>query len=260
WPFGEEMTSPASQERMRFAGHERDASTGYDYMHARYYASVAGRFLSVDPGRDYDPKNPQSFNLYAYVRNNPVSAVDPDGRAINPVLLGAASGFVASLVGETYARVVFDKKPLRQALREGFKESWRGAATGASAGLHPLAGLAVAAGLEYFIPTDPRASSKEKADKAGEAAVGAGLGWASGGILEAKALLQGSQGRFTAVGVAVGSELFPLAMDIGVRLFGEAKAPKASDEQLKDKREQQRQLEEEQKHLVMTYPENSEGK
>ncbi|MGC8917367.1 MAG: RHS repeat-associated core domain-containing protein, partial [Thermoanaerobaculum sp.] len=98
WPFGEEMTSPASQERMRFAGHERDASTGYDYMHARYYASVAGRFLSVDPGRDYDPKSPQSFNLYAYVRNNPVSATDPDGRVVFAAVpawyLGA--GFVAA--------------------------------------------------------------------------------------------------------------------------------------------------------------------
>ncbi|MGC8817599.1 MAG: RHS repeat domain-containing protein [Candidatus Hadarchaeum sp.] len=80
WPFGEEMTLPASQERMRFAGHERDASTGYDYMHARYYASVAGRFLSVDPGRDYDPKSPQSFNLFAYAANNPLTFADSDGR------------------------------------------------------------------------------------------------------------------------------------------------------------------------------------
>ncbi|WP_347243005.1 RHS repeat-associated core domain-containing protein, partial [Thermogutta sp.] len=60
--------------------------------------SVAGRFLSVDPGRDYDPKNPQSFNLYAYVRNNPVSATDPDGRVVFAAVpawyLGA--GFVAA--------------------------------------------------------------------------------------------------------------------------------------------------------------------
>gem|GEM_PF-6411028 len=80
WPFGEEMTVTSSSERYRFAGHERDQRTGYDYMHARYYAPMAGRFFSVDPGRDYDFSHPQSFNLYAYVRNNPVTAVDRNGK------------------------------------------------------------------------------------------------------------------------------------------------------------------------------------
>ncbi|MGC8817601.1 MAG: RHS repeat-associated core domain-containing protein, partial [Candidatus Hadarchaeum sp.] len=67
----------------------------YDYMHARYYASVAGRFLSVDPGRDCDPKSPQSFNLYAYVRNNPVSATDPDGRLIG--VAGVNQAYVSEM-------------------------------------------------------------------------------------------------------------------------------------------------------------------
>ena len=80
WPFGEEMTGTSSTERYRFAGHERDLGSGYDSMHARSYASVSGRFFSVDPARDYDFSRPQSFNLYAYVRNNPVSAVDPTGK------------------------------------------------------------------------------------------------------------------------------------------------------------------------------------
>jgi hypothetical protein len=39
-----------------------------------------GRFLSADPVRG-DPAQPQSLNLYAYVRGNPLNAVDPDGRA-----------------------------------------------------------------------------------------------------------------------------------------------------------------------------------
>jgi RHS repeat-associated protein len=80
WPFGEEMTGTSSSERYRFAGHERDLGSGYDSMHARSYASVSGRFFSVDPARDYDFSRPQSFNVYAYVRNNPVSAVDPTGK------------------------------------------------------------------------------------------------------------------------------------------------------------------------------------
>jgi len=39
-----------------------------------------GRFLSVDPGKDWDPKKPQSWNMYAYVRSNPINSTDPSGR------------------------------------------------------------------------------------------------------------------------------------------------------------------------------------
>jgi RHS repeat-associated protein len=68
-----------------FTGKEHDAESGLDYFGARYYGSSMGRFLSPDwsdipdsiPYADMD--NPQSFNLYSYVRNNPLSATDPDG-------------------------------------------------------------------------------------------------------------------------------------------------------------------------------------
>lgn len=42
--------------------------------------SFAGKFLQTDPGHDYKKNDPMSFNLYAYVRNNPINAIDPDGR------------------------------------------------------------------------------------------------------------------------------------------------------------------------------------
>jgi len=80
YPFGREITSPAQDtERLKFTGHERD-DVNLDYMHARYYFPYAGRFLSVDPGKDWDLRQPQSWNMYSYVRNNPVNATDPDGR------------------------------------------------------------------------------------------------------------------------------------------------------------------------------------
>ena len=50
------------------------------FLHARWYFPSMGRFLSADPLRG-DPAQPQSLNLYAYVRGNPLNAVDPDGRA-----------------------------------------------------------------------------------------------------------------------------------------------------------------------------------
>ncbi|HEX2101287.1 MAG TPA: RHS repeat-associated core domain-containing protein, partial [Candidatus Synoicihabitans sp.] len=81
-PFGRELTSSAQDtEKKKFTGHERDADN-LDYMHARYYVPFAGRFLSVDPVINFDRvmKNPQGWNRYAYVSNNPINKTDPDGR------------------------------------------------------------------------------------------------------------------------------------------------------------------------------------
>jgi RHS repeat-associated protein len=69
----------------RYTGKERDAESGNDYFEARYYSSAMGRFLSPDWSAKEDPipyaklDDPQSLNLYAYVRNNPLSRTDPDG-------------------------------------------------------------------------------------------------------------------------------------------------------------------------------------
>jgi RHS repeat-associated protein len=85
YPFGLDALAGADAERMRFAGHERDTratlsqTDDLDYMHARYYSPVVGRFLSVDPSRSFTIFGPQSFNLYTYVGNNPVGYVDPLG-------------------------------------------------------------------------------------------------------------------------------------------------------------------------------------
>lgn len=52
--------------------------TGLDYMHARYYANMQGRFISPDTLLG-SIANPQSLNRYAYVRNNPLNLSDPSG-------------------------------------------------------------------------------------------------------------------------------------------------------------------------------------
>jgi RHS repeat-associated protein len=64
-----------------FTGKERDTESGNDYFGARYYASSMGRFLSPDPsGAAFSaPSDPQSWNMYSYVQNNPLINVDPDG-------------------------------------------------------------------------------------------------------------------------------------------------------------------------------------
>jgi RHS repeat-associated protein len=74
-------TQLTSGTEQKFTGKERDAETGLDYFLARYYSGAQGRFLSVDPGNaGAKTEDPQSWNAYAYSRNNPLRYVDPDGR------------------------------------------------------------------------------------------------------------------------------------------------------------------------------------
>jgi RHS repeat-associated protein len=91
-PFGEELTTGTGSRssvqgysvpdgiRQKFTQKERDTETGLDYFLARYYSSAHGRFTSTDPllasGR---VANPQTWNRYAYVLNNPLHFVDPSG-------------------------------------------------------------------------------------------------------------------------------------------------------------------------------------
>ncbi len=74
-PYGEELTA-AGNGVMKFTGHERDADTGMDYMHARFYTSHLGRFMGVDPVM----QGAGIWNRYSYVGGNPINAWDPDGR------------------------------------------------------------------------------------------------------------------------------------------------------------------------------------
>jgi RHS repeat-associated protein len=63
---------------MKYTGHERDAATALDYMHARHYNFGVGRFLSVDTGTP-EPPVPHGWNRYVYATNNPLRRVDPSG-------------------------------------------------------------------------------------------------------------------------------------------------------------------------------------
>ena len=81
WRSGIPGYAPVGGLSQRFTGKERDAETGLDYFGARYMSSVQGRFTSVDP-KGFSMRtiaNPQKWNKYAYVLNNPLALVDPDG-------------------------------------------------------------------------------------------------------------------------------------------------------------------------------------
>jgi RHS repeat-associated protein len=76
-PFGEQIAG-GSGTTHKFTGYERDGETGLDFASARHYSSGFGRFMSPDP-LSGSPSNPQSWNRYAYVNNNPLNATDPSG-------------------------------------------------------------------------------------------------------------------------------------------------------------------------------------
>lgn len=93
-PFGEEINSTAvpntgresSQSynygtvRQKFTGYEHDDETELDFAKARYYANKQGRFTAIDPlMASANPLNPQTWNRYAYVSNNPLIMIDPTG-------------------------------------------------------------------------------------------------------------------------------------------------------------------------------------
>ena len=85
-PFGDGLTPVipgcADVTEHHYTGKERDAESGNDYFGARYYASTMGRFMSPDnPFADQHTNDPQSWNMYSYVRNSPLMFTDPTGRS-----------------------------------------------------------------------------------------------------------------------------------------------------------------------------------
>jgi RHS repeat-associated protein len=102
-PFGEEWNPPASTpgQPLHFSGKEHDKETGLDYFGARYYAAKTARFTTVDPFLDQHAAltNPQRWNRYAYVLNNPLRNVDPDGRDTVDLAIGFVQGIGNTAVG-----------------------------------------------------------------------------------------------------------------------------------------------------------------
>jgi RHS repeat-associated protein len=105
-PFGEEISAgtggrttgqgyAADNVRQQFTGKERDAETNLDYFVARYYSPTQGRFTGFDPG-PFNVADPQSWNRYSYVQNNPLKFIDPNGEEL--FLTGEDADYIRGLL------------------------------------------------------------------------------------------------------------------------------------------------------------------
>jgi RHS repeat-associated protein len=93
-PFGEEIPAGTGSNRtaglgyvttddttQRFTSKEEDPESNLYYFGVRYFSAQCGRFSCTDPRTVTKESlvNPQRWNLYVYVNNNPLAALDPNG-------------------------------------------------------------------------------------------------------------------------------------------------------------------------------------
>jgi RHS repeat-associated protein len=105
YPWGGELQFVNNDSNdYKFTGKKRDTETGLDYFGARYYSNALGRWISADwsptpvPVPYADFGDPQSLNLYGYVRGLPTTRIDADGHwpslsDVGKFVAGAANAY-----------------------------------------------------------------------------------------------------------------------------------------------------------------------
>jgi RHS repeat-associated protein len=88
-----------------YTGQYSDEESGLYFYGGRYYDPDLGRFITADSIVPY-PEDPQSFNRYTYVRNNPIIFVDPTGHIFGAIFAAIANVIGALIEHVTIASIV----------------------------------------------------------------------------------------------------------------------------------------------------------
>jgi RHS repeat-associated protein len=99
-PFGDDLSCTSSiTQYMGLSGTFLDGYDNLDHFPYRQYTPTEGRWVTPDPAglAAADPTDPQTWNRYDYVMNNPLSFIDPTGLACYPLekaMFGSCAGFM----------------------------------------------------------------------------------------------------------------------------------------------------------------------
>ena len=117
-PFGEELLAgqdgrsslySSSPDGLgpKFTGQTWDGESSLYWFNVRHMSGAQGRFQGVDPGNaGASLADPQTWNMYAYVGNNPLSYTDPSGKGIFGTIGWFFGGF-GHFIGEAIDALVF---------------------------------------------------------------------------------------------------------------------------------------------------------
>ena len=174
-PYGPQDGTAGTPDEFLFAGKIYDGSTGFYYFGGRFYDPAMGRFITQDssPGVREDP---QSFDRYAYARDNPLKIVDPNGHDWWSGIANAVTSFASSVTNAWNSL-----PPPVQTLIVVAAVSAVVVATGGAAAPAILAGAAIMGGVNAGISVGSNVVQSQSID-VNNALTNFELGFALGGI------------------------------------------------------------------------------
>jgi hypothetical protein len=129
-----------------------------DNFGARYFGSSMGRFMSPDPKHlSAHLSDPQSFDRYAYARNNPLLYVDPNGKDFEKAVQDAKT-FLNSMYAKMSVSLGYEAKA-----KLGTHEARAGVGYGVKAETSPDSILKISKSVEGGASVGPLGYSKEAA-------------------------------------------------------------------------------------------------
>ena len=96
--LGLRQPNQSSLTNVLYNGEALDSQTGLYNFRARWYATSSGRFERLDPFVG-NPRDPLSYNKYAFVHGNPILGADPSGNEFSIGGMMSAIGIGGSLRG-----------------------------------------------------------------------------------------------------------------------------------------------------------------